>query len=74
MECLVQDEGTVTHQLIFKDTGISEKAYKQLERRLKRYNENLVLTHIPEAKEVIIIMNKKCEDDDCRREEAKKVH
>lgn len=72
MECLVQDEGPVTNQLIFKDTGISEKIYKQLERRLNRYDENLVLTHDPVDGEVIIIVNKKCEDDDCRREEVKK--
>lgn len=70
IEYLAQDEGKVTRQLIFKDTGISEKTYKQLENRVKKYKESTVLTHIPVANEVIIIVNKKCEDDECRRNEA----
>ena len=72
IEYLAGDEGKVTHQLIFKDTGISDKTYKQLEKRLKKYNENLVLTHVPVANEVIIIVNKKCGDDECRVNEAER--
>lgn len=72
IEYLAEDNGNVTHQLIFKDTGISEKTYKQLEKRLKKYNESLVLTHVPVANEVIIIVNKKCEDDECRVNEAER--
>ena len=58
IEYLAQNEGPVTHQLIFKDTGISEKNYKQLENRIRKYRESLVLTHVPRD-EVIIIVNKK---------------
>jgi hypothetical protein len=72
IEYLAQDEGHVTGQLIFKDTGISEKTYKQLENRVKKYKESTVLTHVPVANEVIIIVNKKCEDDECRKNEAEK--
>jgi len=72
IEYLAGDEGKVSYQLIFKDTGISEKTFKQLEKRLKKYNENLVLTHVPVADEVIIIVNKKCEDDECRVNEAER--
>ncbi|MDI6724399.1 MAG: hypothetical protein QMD61_07095 [Methanobacterium sp.] len=72
IEYLAQDEGPVTHQLIFKDTGISEKTYKHLEKRIKKYDENLVLTHVPVADEVIIIVNKKCENDECRVNEAER--
>ncbi|MGZ7115827.1 MAG: hypothetical protein ACXVHS_00060 [Methanobacterium sp.] len=71
IEYLAQNEGPVTGQLIFKDKGISEKTYKQLEKRIKKYKESTVLTHVPVA-DVIIIVNKKCEDDECRREEAEK--
>lgn len=70
IEYLAQNEGPVTHQLIFKDTGISEKTYKQLENRVKKYKDSTVLTHVPVANEIIIIVNKKCEDDECRRNEA----
>jgi len=72
IEYLVEDNGKVTHQLIFKDTGISEKTYKQIEKRIKKYDESVVLTHVPVADEVIIIVNKKCEDDDCRVNEAER--
>jgi len=72
IEYLAQDEGLITHQLIFKDTGISERAYKKLEKLVKKYNESVVLTHEPVAVEVIIIVNKKCESDECRRNEAEK--
>lgn len=72
IEYLAQDEGPVTRQLIFKDTGISEKTYKQLEKRIKKYKESVVLTHVPVADEVIIIVNKKCENDECRVNEAEK--
>jgi hypothetical protein len=72
IEYLAQNEGMVTHQLIFKDTGISEKTYNQLEKRIKKYEESTVLTHVPVANEVIIIVNKKCENDECRRKEAEK--
>lgn len=72
IEYLADDEGQVTHQLIFKDTGISEKTYKQLGNRIKKYKEKTVLTHVPIADEVIMIVNKKCEDDECRRNEAEK--
>ncbi len=72
IEYLAQDEGHVTYQLIFKDTGISEKTYKQLEKRIKKYDEKLVLTHVPVANEVIIIVNKKCEDDECRVNEVER--
>lgn len=72
IEYLAQDEGPVTHQLIFKDTGFSEKTYKQLENRIKKYNEKLVLTHVPVANEVIIIVNKKCENDECRVNEVER--
>jgi hypothetical protein len=70
IEYLAQDEGPVTGQLIFKDTGISEKTYKQLENRVKKYKDSTVLTHVPVANEVIIIVNKKCKDDECRVNEA----
>ena len=72
IECLAQNEGMITHQLIFKDTGISEKTYNQLEKRVKKYKESTVLTHVPVADEVIIIVNKKCENDKCRRNEAER--
>jgi len=72
IEYLVEDNGKVTHQLIFKDTGISEKTYKQIEKRIKKYDESVVLTHVPVADEVIIIVNKKCEDDDCRVNEVER--
>lgn len=72
IEYQAQNEANITHQLIFKDKGISEKTYKQLEKRLKKYNESLVLTHDPGANEVIIIVNKKCENDECRKSEAKR--
>lgn len=72
IEYLAQEEGLTTYQLIFKDTGISEKTYKILEKRLKKYDENLVLTHVPVADEVIIIVNKKCETDECREAEAER--
>ena len=72
IEYLAQDEGKVTYQLIFKDTGISDKTYKQLEKRVKKYKESTVLTHVPIADEVIIIVNKKCENDECRVSEAEK--
>lgn len=72
IEYLAQDEGPVTRQLIFKDTGISEKTYNQLEKRIKKYKESTVLTHVPVADEVIIIVNKKCGDDECRVNEAEK--
>ncbi len=72
IEYLAQDEEKVSYQLIFKDTGISEKTYKQLEKRLKKYGDSLVLTHDPAANEVIIIVNKKCENDECRRDEAER--
>jgi hypothetical protein len=72
IEYLAQNEGMVTHQLIFKDTGISERTYNQLEKRVKKYKESTVLTHVPVADEVIIIVNKKCKNDECRRNEAEK--
>ncbi len=72
IEYLAQNEKDVTYQLIFKDNGISEKTYKQLEKRLKKYEDNLVLTHDPVANEVIIIINKKCENDECRVNEAER--
>lgn len=72
IEYLAQNEGIVTRQLIFKDTEISEKTYKQLEKRIKKYDESVVLTHVPIANEVIIIVNKKCENDECRRTEAER--
>ncbi|WP_424354395.1 hypothetical protein [Methanobacterium sp. MBAC-LM] len=72
IEYLAQEEGPTTYQLIFKDTGISEKTYKILEKRLKKYDENLVLTHVPVADEVVIIVNKKCETDECREAEAER--
>jgi P2-related tail formation protein len=70
IEYLAQNEGPITYQLIFKDTGISEKTYKQLENRIKKYKDITVLTHVPVANEVIIIVNKKCKDDECRKNEA----
>ncbi len=72
IEYLAGDEGKVSHQLIFKDTGIYDKTYKQLEKRLMKYDESLVLTHVPVANEVIIIVNKKCENDKCRVNEAER--
>lgn len=72
IEYLTQDEGKVSYQLIFKDTGISEKSYKFLEKRLKKYEESLALTHDPAANEVIIVVNKKCEDDECRVNEVER--
>lgn len=72
VEYLAQDEGMVTHQLIFKDIGISERTYMNLEKRVKKYKENTVLTHVPVANEVIIIINKKCKNDECRKEETEK--
>lgn len=72
IEYLAQNEGPTTYQLIFKDTGISEKTYKVLEKHLKKYNEKLVLTHVPVADEVAIIVNKKCENDECREIEAER--
>ncbi|MEN6292474.1 MAG: hypothetical protein ABFC34_12430 [Methanobacterium sp.] len=69
---LAQEEGPTTYQLIFKDTEISEKTYKILEKHLKKYDENLVLTHVPVADEVVIIVNKKCETDECREAEAER--
>ncbi|OEC85902.1 MULTISPECIES: hypothetical protein [Methanobacterium] len=69
---LAQEEGPTTYQLIFKDTGISEKTYKILEKHLKKYDENLVLTHVPVADEVVIIVNKKCKTDECREAEAER--
>lgn len=72
IEYSAQNEGQVTHQLIFKDTGISKKTYKQLEKLVKKYKESVVLTHVPIADEVIIIVNRKCENDECRRDEVEK--
>ncbi|MGB9978718.1 hypothetical protein [Methanobacterium sp.] len=72
IEYLAQKEGPTTYQLIFKDTGISEKTYKVLEKHLKKYDEKLVLTHVPVADEVIVIVNKKCEEDKCRQMEAER--
>ena len=72
IEYLEQNEGLITHQLIFKDKKISEKTYKQLEKRIKKYKDTLALTHIPDGDEVIIIVNKKCENDKCRKNEAEK--
>ncbi len=72
IEYLAQDGGLTTYQLIFKDTGISEKTYKVLEKHIKKYNEKLVLTHVPVANEVVIIVNKKCETDECREMEAER--
>ncbi|MGF7117237.1 hypothetical protein [Methanobacterium oryzae] len=72
IEYLAQNEGPITYQLIFKDTGISEKTYKQLENRVKKYKDNTVLTHVPVANELIIIVNKKCDDDECRVNEVEK--
>ena len=71
IEYLAQHEA-ITHQLIFKDTGISEKTYKQLEKRIKKYKESVVFTHVPVADEVIIIVNKKCENDECRVNEVER--
>jgi acetolactate synthase small subunit len=72
IEYLAQNEGLITYQLIFKDTGISEETYNQLEKLVKKYKDKTVLTHVPIANEVIIIVNKKCENDECRRNEAEK--
>lgn len=72
VEYLAQDEGMVTHQLIFKDIGISGRTYMNLEKHVKKYKENTVLTHVPVANEVIIIVNKKCKNDECRKEETEK--
>ena len=72
IEYLAQNEGLITYQLIFKDTGISEETYNQLEKLVKKYKENTVMTHVPVADEVIIILNKKCENDECRRNEVEK--
>jgi hypothetical protein len=72
IEYLAQDEGLITHQLIFKDTGISERAYKKLEKLVKKYDEKAVLTHVPVADEVVIIVNKRCEDDECREIESER--
>jgi hypothetical protein len=72
VEYLAQDEGLVTHQLIFKDTGISERDYKKLEKLVKKYDQKAVLTHVPVAEEVVIIVNKKCETDECREMEAER--
>ncbi len=72
IEYLAEDEGPITRQLIFKDTRILEKTYKQLENRIKKYEHSLALTHIPIDNEVIIIVNKKCENDKCRNDEAEK--
>jgi len=69
---LEQNEGPITYQLIFKDTKILEKTYKQLENHIKKYKDSLALTHVPDTNEVIIIVNKKCENDKCRRNEAEK--
>lgn len=69
---MAQDERKVSYQLIFKDTGIIDKTYKQLEKRLKKYGESLALTHDDVAKEIIIIVNKKCENDECRVNEAER--
>jgi len=72
IEYLSGDEGKVTHQLIFKDTGISQKAYKKLEKLVKKYDKKAVLTHVPVADEVVIILNKKCEGDECRKNESER--
>ena len=72
IEYLAQNEGLITYQLIFKDTGISEETYNQLEKLVKKYKDKTVLTHVPVADEVIIIVNKKCENDECRRKEVEK--
>lgn len=72
VEYIAQDERLITHQLIFKDTGISEKAYKKLEKLVKKYDRKAVLTHVPVADEVVIIVNKRCEDNECRKIESEK--
>ncbi|MGB9936437.1 MAG: hypothetical protein ACPK7O_01825 [Methanobacterium sp.] len=72
IEYLAQNEGPVTHQLIFKDTDISERTFGYLEKKLKKYEDSIVLTHVPVANEVIIIVNKKCENDECRKNEAER--
>ncbi len=72
IEYLADDEGPITRQLIFKDTKILEKTYKQLEKHINKYKDSLALTHVPNTNEVIIIVNKKCENDKCRRNEAEK--
>ena len=72
IEYLAQNEGPNTYQLIFKDTGIQEKRFKVLEKHVKKYNEKLILTHVPVANEVVIIINKKCENDECREIEAER--
>lgn len=72
IEYLAQDEGLVTRQLIFKDTRISQKDYKKLEKLVKKYDKKAVLTHVPVADEVVIIVNKRCEDDECRKSESER--
>ena len=72
IEYLAQEEGLITHQLIFKDMGIPEKTYKKLEKLVKKYDKKAVLTHVPVANEVVIIVNKRCEDDECRKSEVEK--
>ena len=72
IEYLAQDEGLITHQLIFKDTGISDKGYKKLEKLVKKYDRGAVLTHVPVADEVVIIVNKRCQDDECRESESER--
>ena len=72
VEYLSQDEGLITGQLIFKDTGISEGTYKKLEKLVKKYDTKTVLTHVPVADEVVIIVNKRCEDDECRKNESER--
>lgn len=72
IEHITEDDRMITHQLIFKDKEISPKTYKQLEKRIKKYKESVVLTYVPDVNEVVIILNKKCEDDKCREEEVEK--
>ena len=72
IEYLDQKEGPITYQLIFKDTGILENTYKRLEKNIRKYKDSLALTHVPVSNEVIIIVNKKCEEDKCRKNEAEK--
>lgn len=72
IEYLAQNEDLVTYQLIFKDTSISERTFSYLGKKLKKYEDSIVLTHVHAANEVIIIVNKKCENDECRRDEAER--
>jgi len=67
-----KDERQITKILMFKDRGISEKMYDQIESFINTYPENSMMAYESENKEVTILIYVICNDDKCRRTEAER--